>query len=78
MAVTRRTRNAVVQRWARGFESHRFRQTGHHILIEYGVLFLLLKSVDFNQLEGLRYKTICFEVFFGTVFSCFCFFYIPA
>lgn len=35
------------------FKSLTLRQIGHHILIEYGVLFLFLKSIEINGFESL-------------------------
>ena len=48
-AVTRRTRNAVVLHWARGFESHtlrfRFLIKNPYKSMDFGVLFLFVKSI---------------------------------
>ena len=34
VVITASTRNRVIQRWVRGFESHRFRQLSPHVLIQ--------------------------------------------
>ena len=34
VVITAPTRNRVIQRWVRGFESHRFRQLSPHVLIQ--------------------------------------------
>ena len=47
VVITASTRNRVIQRWVRGFESHRFRQLSPHVLIQsMGISFCIYRPIN--------------------------------
>ena len=56
VVITASTRNRVIQRWVRGFESHRFRQLSPHVLIQsMRISFCIYKLIN-RQNKGYNYQ----------------------
>ena len=67
MVITASTRNRVIQRWVRGFESHRFRHKRTLILIQRLAFFLCPKSL---APQGFFHLSGCMERAFPLFFGC--------
>ena len=56
VVITASTRNRVIQRWVRGFESHRFRQLSPHVLIQsMRTSFCIYRPIN-HQNTGYKYQ----------------------
>ena len=56
VVITASTRNRVIQRWVRGFESHRFRQLSPHVLIQSMRTSFCIYRLEIRHNTGYNYQ----------------------